>query len=408
MATRKMLLTVNPYSRPAKRLNKLKGVVIHWYANPNTSAKANRDFFEGRKNSKSTYGSAHYLVDPKEIIQALPDNEMGYHVGSNVYTASALRNLGSYPNNCTIGIEMAHIDWDGTPHPNTYKQTVTLAARILKENGLTEKNLWTHHQVVGWKDCHRWFTKNGTRWVQFVADVAKALHGKTIIITTPKPMTPNDMEYVEILDIGDKGDKVRELQTKLKSLGYNVEVDGAFGPATDAAVEKFQKDKKLAVDGAVGPKTAAALAKALADKQKPAPTKTKTYTVKKGDTLYGIATDNKITVDALKKANPKADVDALQIGMKLTIPAAKKAPAKKPAPTPSKPTAIRPYTRLYKYGMKDTDCKGTDIQAIQRAVNVKPDGVFGKGTETAVKKYQKDHKLTADGIVGRNTWNVMF
>lgn len=36
------------------------------------------------------------------------------------------------------------------------------------------------------------------------------------------------------------------------------------------------------------------------------------------------------------------------------------------------------------------------------------DGDFGDGTEKAVKSFQKDHNLTADGIVGKNTWNKLL
>ena len=32
------------------------------------------------------------------------------------------------------------------------------------------------------------------------------------------------------------------------------------------------------------------------------------------------------------------------------------------------------------------------------------DGDFGSGTEKAVKNFQKEHGLTADGIVGKDTW----
>lgn len=36
------------------------------------------------------------------------------------------------------------------------------------------------------------------------------------------------------------------------------------------------------------------------------------------------------------------------------------------------------------------------------------DGVFGSGTEKAVKAFQTDKKLAADGIVGPNTWNKLL
>ena len=58
------------------------------------------------------------------------------------------------------------------------------------------------------------------------------------------------------------GPGVRRVQQQLKALGYDVGVDGIFGPRTDTAVRAFQGSHGLAADGAVGPATAAALAKA--------------------------------------------------------------------------------------------------------------------------------------------------
>jgi peptidoglycan LD-endopeptidase CwlK len=52
--------------------------------------------------------------------------------------------------------------------------------------------------------------------------------------------------------------------------------------------------------------------------------------------------------------------------------------------------------------------KGKDVERIQRALKVKADGIFGKQTEAAVKAYQKRKGLVADGIVGPQTWNMLF
>ena len=60
--------------------------------------------------------------------------------------------------------------------------------------------------------------------------------------------------------MGSVSDEVREIQTKLKQMGYySGNVDGIFGTATKNAVIKFQKDNKLSADGIAGKKTLEAL-----------------------------------------------------------------------------------------------------------------------------------------------------
>src|SRR2546423_1616505 len=67
-----------------------------------------------------------------------------------------------------------------------------------------------------------------------------------------------------ILKQGSSGPAVKDLQQKLKKLGFDPKgVDGKFGPGTLAAVKAFQKSKKLGADGLVGPKTLAALGAAV-------------------------------------------------------------------------------------------------------------------------------------------------
>ena len=57
---------------------------------------------------------------------------------------------------------------------------------------------------------------------------------------------------------GSKGDAVKEMQSILEELGYDLGpcgVDGDFGRMTEKAVKAFQKDHGLKVDGIVGPLT---------------------------------------------------------------------------------------------------------------------------------------------------------
>ena len=55
---------------------------------------------------------------------------------------------------------------------------------------------------------------------------------------------------------GSRGNEVRQIQTRLKELGYNPgTIDGIYGTNTQNAVKAFQRDKGLSVDGIAGPKT---------------------------------------------------------------------------------------------------------------------------------------------------------
>ena len=52
--------------------------------------------------------------------------------------------------------------------------------------------------------------------------------------------------------------------------------------------------------------------------------------------------------------------------------------------------------------------KGEDVKKLQQKLGLGADGIFGAGTEKAVKTWQQANGLTADGIVGDGTWSKMF
>lgn len=58
---------------------------------------------------------------------------------------------------------------------------------------------------------------------------------------------------------GATGAAVRTVQGLLMARGYTVTLDGVFGPATKATLERFQTTSHLTADGTVGPKTWPAL-----------------------------------------------------------------------------------------------------------------------------------------------------
>ena len=67
-----------------------------------------------------------------------------------------------------------------------------------------------------------------------------------------------------------------------------------------------------------------------------------------------------------------------------------------PVPIPPKDNKDRPTLRR--------GARGELVKEIQRGVGVAADGVFGAGTEAAVRQFQRDHGMTPDGIVGPKTW----
>jgi len=58
--------------------------------------------------------------------------------------------------------------------------------------------------------------------------------------------------------------------------------------------------------------------------------------------------------------------------------------------------------------------KGPEVEKIQKKLkerglyNGPIDGIFGGGTEAAVRKFQADNNLQADGVVGAKTWEALF
>lgn len=172
-------LSINEFSRPGRRLHQIRGIVIHWVANPQTTPQQNRDFFEHRKHGDNGYGSAHFIVGIHgQIIQAIPTDEMAYHVGSETYTNYARAKFGDYPNNCTIGIELCHPDWSGKFTEETLRSASRLAANLCREFDLDPiDDVTTHHRIVGWKNCPRWFVQNPEKFCAFKLMVQDRVRG---------------------------------------------------------------------------------------------------------------------------------------------------------------------------------------------------------------------------------------
>lgn len=151
------LLTVNPYSRPGIALKAVKGIVVHYTANPGSSAMANRNYFENLKESQDRKVSSHFVVGlDGEIIQCIPTKEIAY--------ASNDRNTD------TLSIECCHPDETGEFTEDTYDSLVQLTAWLCKRFSLDMDDVIRHFDVTG-KNCPRYFVEHEDAWEQFKEDV---------------------------------------------------------------------------------------------------------------------------------------------------------------------------------------------------------------------------------------------
>ena len=161
MEIQQKLLTINPYSRPGKKIGSIKNIVVHWVGNAGSTAIANRNYFESLKDRK-TYASSHYLIGLEgEIIQCVPETEIAYH--------------GNSANSYSIGIENCHPDWEGKFNDKTYKSLIELCADLCKRYNLDPTIALIRHYDITKKDCPHYYVKNNQAWVNLKNDVKAAM-----------------------------------------------------------------------------------------------------------------------------------------------------------------------------------------------------------------------------------------
>lgn len=174
MEIQERLLTVNPYSRSGEKQNRIEKIVVHWVGNANSTAIANRNYFESLSTSHKTYASSHYIIGLNgEIIRCIPEDEVAFHSGS--YSM----------NRKSIGIEDCHPDWDGKFNDATYNSLVELCADICNRYGLGIDAIIRHYDVTG-KECPRYYVRNEQEWIKFKNDVANKLGQATTNVAVPK------------------------------------------------------------------------------------------------------------------------------------------------------------------------------------------------------------------------------
>lgn len=155
------LLTENEYSRPGTKTGRINNIVIHYTANPGSTAMQNRDYFEGLKENHLTKASSHFVVGIEgEIVQCVPTWEVAY--------------ASNHRNGDTVSIETCHPKEDGKYTKETYSSLVELTAWLCKKFDLNEEDVIRHYDVTG-KICPKYFVENEGAWKQFKEDVKEQL-----------------------------------------------------------------------------------------------------------------------------------------------------------------------------------------------------------------------------------------
>ena len=151
------LLTPNSWSRPQTRLKKVDGIVIHYTANPGSTAMQNRDYFENLSETQEAQASSHFVVGIEgEVVQCIPTSEWSY--------ASNQRNFD------TISIECCHPDDSGEFTDETYNSVVQLAGFLCKRFNLTSDDVIRHYDVTE-RLCPLYYVEHEDAWIQMKADI---------------------------------------------------------------------------------------------------------------------------------------------------------------------------------------------------------------------------------------------
>jgi N-acetylmuramoyl-L-alanine amidase len=149
------ILSFDSNSRSGESLENFKSIVIHYVANPGSTAQGNHDYFANPESDVSS----HFVIGlDGEIIQCLP-----------LYEKSAASN---WRNNDTISIEVCHPDETGKFNDATYNSLVKLTSWLVSLGNLKpKKDIIRHYDITG-KICPKYFVDNPDAWDEFKNDVA--------------------------------------------------------------------------------------------------------------------------------------------------------------------------------------------------------------------------------------------
>ena len=206
--------------------NNPQWIVIH-FVGAAGQARDNANYFRNVYRE----ASAHYFVDPHRIIQVVPDNRQGWHVGDGFNSGRGQFNgyhrYGATNRN-SIGIEMCQDTstgnnvWEWQPHAKTYEQVLLLTQYLQRKYNIPDERVIRHFDASG-KSCPGcWMKNNWEKWHKFKRDL-EALNQGELNFKEPKikpkekPTQPTQSKDMYTIQVGDTLSKIAKK--------FNVTVD---------------------------------------------------------------------------------------------------------------------------------------------------------------------------------------
>ncbi|MBR2635080.1 MAG: N-acetylmuramoyl-L-alanine amidase [Clostridia bacterium] len=154
------LIRVDGASRRGVPLEGVRDIAVHYVGNPNTTAMANRNYFD----SPDSTVSSHFIVGLEgEVILCVPLDEKS--------SATNERNRD------TISVEVCHPDSEGKFSEVTEESLIRLLIWLCENFDLSEENLIRHYDVTG-KKCPLYYVEHPEEWERIKSSVAKGLQDK--------------------------------------------------------------------------------------------------------------------------------------------------------------------------------------------------------------------------------------
>lgn len=387
---------------------KPEAIMIHHTASSGNSLKIIRN---GRKGLPGPL--AQFLISKSGQVYLV---SQGYsnHAGTGVSSVLANARKDRAPsgrakskgdmtgNKYFWGVEVEN-NGTGEAYPEVQIQAlVTLCAALCELNG------WSANRIVHHKE---WSSRKID--MSYRGDV----RGMVADVMSGKAPRSYDISCDDIVvQLKDEGDCVREVQRNIVRHGDNITIDGDFGPNTDSAVKRFQSKNGLTVDGIVGPSTWKHLKSTVQPKAK---SEAKEYpTLRSGSVNSYVETLrvllNRTGYRVSEKgtaftAEVKEAVQTFQRDHKLSVDGVVGPNTWGAIISKSEEVANRSRCDEQTFRKGDNGACVEKLQAAlsEKGFKVAVDGDFGTNTESAVKHFQTVFKVSADGVVGPQTWGVL-